>query len=71
MLANYWKRSGEGAPLIGTARRCAFDDRCIVTGVFDAGETFGFMRQVEVGAGADTESIRSRCKIADYRRRRA
>ncbi|BGE84999.1 hypothetical protein Ms3S1_14350 [Methylosinus sp. 3S-1] len=40
------------ASLIGAAQRGAFDDRCRVTGVFDAGETFGLMCQVEIGADA-------------------
>jgi hypothetical protein len=55
-----------------------------MTGVFDAGETFGLMRQVEVGAGADPSLLVAPItelsfdgkhpiarEIADYRRRRA
>jgi hypothetical protein len=68
--------------LIGAARRGAFDDRYKVTGVFDAGETFGLLCQVEVGADPSllvasiTELSFDRKhpiarEIADYRRRRA
>jgi hypothetical protein len=38
---------------IAASRHNGSDRRCMVTNVFDAGDAFGLMRQVEVGGGAD------------------
>ncbi|WP_051949162.1 hypothetical protein [Methylosinus sp. PW1] len=68
---------------IAAARRRGSDRRCTVTNVFDAGDAFGLMCQIEVGGGAApaifvapiAELAFGRHPIAravaDYRRRRA
>ncbi len=69
---------------IAASRRRASDRRCTVTNVFDAGDAFGLMRQVEVGDGADPAIFVGRIaepafdrrlpiarEIANSRRRRA
>ncbi|WP_400767394.1 hypothetical protein [Methylosinus sporium] len=68
---------------IAAARRRGADRRCTVTNIFDAGDAFGLMCQVEVGGGGApaifvapiAELAFGRHPIAravaDYRRRRA
>jgi hypothetical protein len=70
--------------LIRASPRGAFDERCKVTGVFDAGDAFGLLCQIEVGDNADPAIFFAPIvelafdrrhpiarEIVDYRRRRA
>ena len=69
---------------ITASRRRGPDRRCRVTNVFDAGDSFGLMCQIEIGDGADLAIFVAPIAelafdrrhpiaraIADYRRRRA
>jgi hypothetical protein len=72
------------AASIAAARRRGSDRRCRVTNVFDGGDTFGLMCQIEVGDDPDPAIFVAPIaavafdrrhpiarEIADYRRRRA